>query len=340
MPADAHLAAEHDVIVEVGAAGDADLGRQQHVAADGHAVADLHEVVDLGAGLDARFAHRRAIDGRVGAQLDVILDDDRGHLGNLLVRPIAPAHEAVAVAADDDAVLENHAIANRHALTHGHVGMDDAVGADARAGTDGDVGVDDRPIADCRPFPNRDKCADRYVRAKLRVGGQRRKAVDAGRGTPGRGKETDRASERKIRVLGAEHRARRGRRIVLEDHSRGARRAKRLLVFRVGEKRDVSRFGGLNARDAVDVDVPVTFQPTVEPLCEIAQFHFAENCNASWCVIMTVGAALDSWGPPSGGPIAYRIAATRHHAQRRVPSRQAHRHHHRRFYRPVRSASR
>ena len=53
---------------------------EHHVAADADAVRHLHQVVDLRARLDPRFADGRAIDGRVGANLDVVLDDDRRDL--------------------------------------------------------------------------------------------------------------------------------------------------------------------------------------------------------------------------------------------------------------------
>ena len=52
-------------------------------------VADLHEVVDLGAGADPRLAHRGAVDGGVGADLDVVLDHHRADLRHLDVRPSA-----------------------------------------------------------------------------------------------------------------------------------------------------------------------------------------------------------------------------------------------------------
>ena len=105
---------------------------------------------------------------------------------------------------------------------------------------------------------------------------ERRAGMHAGCRTPRRREQADGARERQIRIPGAQHRARRRRRIVLEDHGRGTRRAQDLLVFGVGEERDVARFGGLNARDAADLDVAVTLQPAVEPLGEFAQFHLAE----------------------------------------------------------------
>src|SRR6476659_9828968 len=108
MPADAHLPADDHVVFDVRAAGNPDLRGEQHVAPDGDAVSDLHQVVDLGAGLDTRFAHGGTIDGRVRAELDVVFDDHGGHLRNLLVRAIPAAHETIAVASDDHAVLQDH----------------------------------------------------------------------------------------------------------------------------------------------------------------------------------------------------------------------------------------
>ena len=105
-----HAVADH------GAAGNADLRREQHVLAEHHAVRDLHQVVDLRAGLDPRLAHRRPIDRRVGADLDVVFDHDRRGLRNLFVRAIRPLREAVAVAADHGAVLDDHARADRAPL--------------------------------------------------------------------------------------------------------------------------------------------------------------------------------------------------------------------------------
>ena len=99
-------------------------------------------------------------------------------LRNLLVRAVAATDEAVAVAADDDAILQDDAIAERDALADRHVRMDDAVGADARAGADGDVGIDNRAVADGRAFANGDKRTDRHVAADVGVGGDRRERIE------------------------------------------------------------------------------------------------------------------------------------------------------------------
>ena len=110
MADDADLPRHHHVVVDRRAAGDADLCCEQHAAADGDAVRDVHQIVDFGAGADARLADRRPIDRRVGANLDVVFDDDVGVLRDLQVRAVLLLREPEAVAADDDAVVQDHAV--------------------------------------------------------------------------------------------------------------------------------------------------------------------------------------------------------------------------------------
>ena len=95
-----------------------------------HAVRHLDEVVDLGAGADPRLAHRRTIDRRVRADLDVVFDRDAADLRNLVVRAVGAPREAEAVAADDRAVLDDHAVADADALAHRDARVQDAVVAD------------------------------------------------------------------------------------------------------------------------------------------------------------------------------------------------------------------
>ena len=62
-------------------------------------VADLDLIVDLGALADDRVAIAAAVDGGVGADLDVVLDDDAADLDDLDVAGGA-GHEAEAVLAE------------------------------------------------------------------------------------------------------------------------------------------------------------------------------------------------------------------------------------------------
>ena len=137
----------------MGAAGHADLRREQHVAPHRHAVGDLHEVVDLGAGADAGLPDRRPVDRRIRADLHVVLDDEPADLRDLLVRAVGAPGEAEAVAAHDRAVLDHHAVADDDPLAHGDVRVQHAVVADARARTDHDEGMEDRRAPIDHPPP-------------------------------------------------------------------------------------------------------------------------------------------------------------------------------------------
>ena len=68
-----------------------DLGDDHAMAADDDVVADLHEIIDLRALADDRVAIGAAVDGRAGADLDVVLDDDAADLRHLEVAARAHA---------------------------------------------------------------------------------------------------------------------------------------------------------------------------------------------------------------------------------------------------------
>ncbi len=292
MAADPHLPAEHDVVANLRAPRDADLRGHQHVAPDDDAVGDLHEVVDLRARLDARLADGGTIDGGVGAELDVVFDDDCRDLGDLLVRAVAAADEAVPVAADDDAVLQHDAIANGHALANRDVRVDDAVGADPRAGADGDVGKDDRTVANDRSFTNRHERADGDAIADARVARDRRHRVDARLRLPSRREDADGAGERQVRIRRAQHRATRrlrgAGRIVAQQHGGGARRRQRRQVLGIGDEGEIARARILDAGDAHDLDLAVAFEAAGEPFSKVPQLHRGMSRSISD-------------GPPEGG---------------------------------------
>src|SRR5205085_2782671 len=120
----------------------------------------------------------RPIDRRIGANLDVVFDDDVGELLNLQVRAVLLARKAEAVGADDHTVVEDDAVADAHAFADARLRVNDAVVADARTGTDRDVRVDDRARADRRPGADGDERPDRYVDADGRIGGDRAQSID------------------------------------------------------------------------------------------------------------------------------------------------------------------
>src|SRR4029453_5594474 len=65
------------------AAGNATAARDHRVLADADVVTDLDQVVDPDAVLDDGVAERATVDGRIGADLDIVADHGRAELRNL-----------------------------------------------------------------------------------------------------------------------------------------------------------------------------------------------------------------------------------------------------------------
>src|SRR3954466_12506027 len=109
MVGDADLAAQHRIISDRHAAGDAALRDQDAIPADHAVVSDLHKVIDFGPLADHGVAAAAAIYRGVDADLHIVLDDDAAKLRHLdetaRARLIAEAVVPdVAAGMDDDAV--------------------------------------------------------------------------------------------------------------------------------------------------------------------------------------------------------------------------------------------
>src|SRR5581483_2390615 len=133
MTGDAALPRNRHVVFDDRAAGDPDLRDEQHALSEFDAVRDVDEVVDLRSRADARLADGRAVDGRIRPDLDIVFDDDARFLRDLDVGAVIVGRKAVAVAADDDAVLQDDAVADRHAIADRALRVNDAIVADAHA---------------------------------------------------------------------------------------------------------------------------------------------------------------------------------------------------------------
>ena len=173
------LPRRHDAAPEPARARDPDLGDDDRVLADLDVVADLDEVVDLGPLTDDGPAQRRPVDRRVGADLDVVLDDHAADLRDLAVRASVEGI-AEAVTADhragvhDDATAEMHALAQHDPrVQHAPLPHLDA-GADVGERMDPNVRADDGAGADHR------EGADRRARIDARIARHDRGWIDAG----------------------------------------------------------------------------------------------------------------------------------------------------------------
>src|SRR4051812_39005239 len=71
---DANLPADDDFIFDDAAAGDASLCGNHHVLTDAHIVADVHQVIQLAPAPNDGDVEGAAVDGAVGANLDMIVN--------------------------------------------------------------------------------------------------------------------------------------------------------------------------------------------------------------------------------------------------------------------------
>jgi hypothetical protein len=109
------LAADRDEVTEPGRAGNADLRDDHTVASDLGVVRDLHLVVDLGALAHHRVTIGAPIDGRIGADLNVVLDDYPADLGDFHVA--ARTHgKTKTILADANAWMNDDAVADERVL--------------------------------------------------------------------------------------------------------------------------------------------------------------------------------------------------------------------------------
>ena len=204
-----------------------DAARDHGVRADHAVVADLDLVVELHAVLDHGVVERAAVDGGVGADLDVVADAHRAHLRDL--------HPAARVGRHAEAVGADH-----------HARVQDAAVADGAVVVDRDARVQARVVADAhvgarRRSPRRWRCARRCARRGRSRRRRRSRAVRATMASgsicavgcmPGftarrRVEERHRARVVRVGIVGDDARQRGGLALVgAEDHGAGARRAR------------------------------------------------------------------------------------------------------------------
>src|ERR1700677_2403333 len=158
MTREANLPRQHDMVLQHRGARNSNLRHDDAGSAYLHVVPDLHEVVDPSAGADDRVFQGATIDGGVGADLDIVLDQDAAELGDAL-EAVQCWREAEAFLADADAGVDVDPIADQcvgqrrvradpHIAADFHTVADYNHGADAAAWADRDVLTDDRERPD------------------------------------------------------------------------------------------------------------------------------------------------------------------------------------------------
>ncbi len=146
-------------------AGDAGERDENHVFADVAVVADVDEVVEFCAAADASFFQRAAVDGAVGADLDVVFYHQCSLLRELRVGAGGGiAHVAETVCAEHDAGVHHDAIADCRAGVNHDARIDAAVLADAHACADDGAGFNAGSRANFSSLADDGTGGDGYVR--------------------------------------------------------------------------------------------------------------------------------------------------------------------------------
>jgi hypothetical protein len=134
MRSNSSLAAYCNKAPESCGSGNSHLRGDEAVPANRHVVGDLYEVIELRAFADERVTGRPAIDGRVCAYFDAVLNNDASDLENFYMSAFV-RHESEAVLPDRYAWMDNDVIADSCV-------RDDSAGADRAMAPDGDVRAD------------------------------------------------------------------------------------------------------------------------------------------------------------------------------------------------------
>src|SRR5206468_5286734 len=127
MTSHTNLPGQNHVLADHARTGEPYLRAQHGVLTDCTRMPDLHQVIDLGSAPDACFAHRGAIDARIGLHFDFILKNGWSGLHDLVPVSTLVLGEPEAIRADHCAVLQDNVVADLAELSHHGVRMREEV---------------------------------------------------------------------------------------------------------------------------------------------------------------------------------------------------------------------
>lgn len=257
-------------------------------------VADLDLVVELDARADHRVLQRTAIDGGVGADIDMVADHDTADLRDVLPTLAAPRqtkaigadHRASmqdAVAADHTAVVHHHPRMQAAALTDAHLTANVAAAADHRVRADAGAGADDDMRADL----------SRRVDASGRI--DHRRGMDARYNGSCRMQSARSSGKSKVRVGHPEPRTDKIVRTVhtvAQKDCRGPTARQLFAVLGVAEEGQLPRSSALQSADVVDDDARVALEPSTQLCGEHAEFdgHRHRGCESRTYLVSAASA--------------------------------------------------
>ena len=162
MFADANLSAKHDIFFYRNTAGKACLGGDYHIFSDLAVVANVNQIIDFRASPDAGCVEGSAVDGGVGADLDIVFDFQTSDLRKLFITASRlVTHIAEAVAAKHCAGVDDYAVSKTHARINRHVRIEITTRSDAYVRANYAACSDSRVLSDPRTFADHDSLFNR-----------------------------------------------------------------------------------------------------------------------------------------------------------------------------------
>src|SRR5438552_12338641 len=107
MADDSHLSGNHDALPNSGTSRDSGLRGNDGVLADDDVMRHLHKIIDFNAFLNPGSTEPRAVDGGIGADLDIVIDLHDAHLRNLCVLSVDDL-ESETVGSDDHSAMNDY----------------------------------------------------------------------------------------------------------------------------------------------------------------------------------------------------------------------------------------
>ena len=179
MPRRAGLTTENDIVFQGRAPSDADLRAQDAVLTNHDVVANLNQIIDLRALSHHRATETSTIDGRICADFDVVLNQDRADLRHLGVTALNH-FVAKSIRANDDPSVEPDSIKQFTTRANLRSRSQPAIRADDGAATDKDMRFKVSARSNSRAGFNHTQRPDRRLVVHLRVTRNDRGRVDPG----------------------------------------------------------------------------------------------------------------------------------------------------------------
>lgn len=259
---DPNLPREDYIFSDISSSSQSNLRAEKRVRAHRAAVSHMDHVVKLRPARDASLADTRPVNTRIRLHFDVVFQNRRPRLDDLV--PVAGVilRKAKPIAADYGSILEQNIVAKLAELANHSMRMREEVFANLHVPINHDVRQQHSVVANLGAFVNHDVRADVSILANLRRGMDDRRRMHPDGILRRLVEEFQRFRPCQVRILAAQHRPSDSREVLGNNDSGCFRRLGGGSIFGIGDEGKLPRASLFNAGDASDVDVSRTVLET------------------------------------------------------------------------------